>query len=71
MGVFNKVMLCMALFLIIDQEGIGNTTLSEAFGHEVIHERALVTGNNNMESGENLIDLKSWFRKIVDKLERF
>ncbi len=33
MGVFNRIMLCLAFFLVVDQESVGNTTLSEAYGN--------------------------------------
>ena len=59
MKIFNKLMLCLAFFLIIDQESIGNTTLSDAFGHEAYVSSEQVS--NKIEG--NRFDLKSWFEK--------
>ncbi|WP_157972142.1 hypothetical protein [Pleomorphovibrio marinus] len=68
MGTFNKFMLGMALFLVIDQEGIGNTTLSDAFGHEEDLKKMPIE-EPSMESPFSI--LKGLFGKFSEKMGDF
>ncbi len=60
MKVFNRFMLCLAFFLIIDQESIGNTTLSDAFGYEAYVNVEKVS----YKLEDNQLDLKCWLEKV-------
>jgi hypothetical protein len=68
MGAFNKFMLCMAFFLVTDQDGIGNNSLIDVFGHDE-HLRKLPINQPSEESMFSM--LKEVYGKCSEKVGYF